>query len=227
MKRKIQTVNGKLQENDRKRLARQFLSESNCIPIVDVSGSDLTVTGRNHWFRWLGRFKTYPGSYQHSTRQIELGKDWAANVVEPKGCVFYWDSVGFCVFRRSDGLDYHPTRRECGAKNFVTLVRKGLAEKYKMNLAWRKNNQETIRFEKIYQKEAPKCRVTLDDSRKAGNCTEGSLNFAQRFLHLNREEILQGGYLYHISAAKLLATKDSRAEKAVRVAFKRETMVCI
>jgi hypothetical protein len=35
-----------------------------------------TMIGRKHYFRWLGKWKTAPGSYQHSTRKLLVGAKW-------------------------------------------------------------------------------------------------------------------------------------------------------
>ena len=213
--KKIQTtVDGKLQEKDRIRLARKFSNESNNIPIVHIDGYDLIVSGGYHWFRWLGRFKSYPGSYQPSTRQINLGKNWGNGIKLPKGCSFYWDSLGFCVVRNSDKMEYHPTRRECGSLNFVSLVRKGLSDNYKKRLEFSRKNKEMLSYKKLFDRESLSTRVTLHDSIKAGNCIEGSLKFAEKYFGLIRSEIIDGGYLFSISGKKLikLVTKEQNVQ---------------
>lgn len=48
-------------------------------PVELVDGDDSpAVVGNGYWFRWLGKWKTARGSYQASTRRIEVGADWLA-----------------------------------------------------------------------------------------------------------------------------------------------------
>jgi hypothetical protein len=66
-------------------------------------------------------------------------------------------------------MDYHPEDADWTAKDFATRVRKAMAAN------WAKRREA---------KRAAK-QAALDDSRRAGNCVEGSLAFAERKLHFS------------------------------------------
>lgn len=73
-------------------------------------------------------------------------------------------------------------------------------------------------------------RVTLEDSRRAGNCVEGSLAFAERKLGMSREEIVVAGHLFSVPANRLIAVANGdlpRIEAAIKIAWLRETTVSI
>lgn len=145
----------------------------------------------------------------------------------PKGMFFGRDDNGLVLRRQSDGMDYHPTTEDLQSKKFAALVRSKMAENFKKRLAAKKLEKQNILYEKIFQQDIKNTMVTLNDSRKAGNCIEGSLSFAERRLNIPREEILKGGFIFKINAKRLIQTGDERAIKAVRVAWNRETTVCI
>ncbi|MDE2020512.1 MAG: hypothetical protein KGJ13_09275 [Patescibacteria group bacterium] len=71
--------------------------------------------------------------------------------------------------------------------------------------------------------------MTLEDSRRAGNCVEGTLAWCERTLGLTRQEILDGGYLFSLPAAQILAANGGQpgVERAVKAAWVRETTVSI
>jgi hypothetical protein len=69
---------------------------------------------------------------------------------------------------------------------------------------------------------------TINRTLAAGNCVEGSLVYAERRLHIPREEIIRGGYLFSVPALRLLATNGhDGVQRAVRAAWLRETTVSI
>ena len=145
----------------------------------------------------------------------------------PKGYVFERDHNGLMLLRESDGMDYHFSAEELAAKNFITLVKNKIAENYNKRIQQKRQEKEQKRLEKIFQKDIPTTSVTFFDSRKAGNCVEGTLNFAEKRLGISREEIIKGGFLFKVSAEKLMKTGELRAIAAVKAAWQRETMVCI
>lgn len=148
----------------------------------------------------------------------------------PKGCKFERDDNGPLVRRLSDGLDYHPTTSELKAPNFAARIRAGLAATFTARAEARKMAKNQEREAKIFAREIKSTRVTLSDSRRAGNCVEGTLAFAERKLGVSRVDILAAGYLFSVPAPKLLAVANgdkSRVDAAVRIAWNRETTVCI
>lgn len=177
---------------------------------------------------------TYTPTYQSSVRVYRSGKTvelWQScrmvrRVTAPAGLRFGSDKLGVRIIA-PDGTDYHPTVQEWRATNFAAVIRAALTAKRKAIRAAAAATRETARIAAIRERQMATARVTLDDSRRAGNCVEGSLVFAERRLGMDRREIVAGGHLVHVSAAKLLVTGDHRARRAVEVAWQRETMVCI
>ena len=113
-------------------------------------------------------------------------------VVAPAGLVFTHDANGILLRRVSGGMDYHPEDADWTAKDFATRVRKAMAANWaKRREAKRAAKQaaldaaEAARVAAIRECELATTRVTLDDSRRAGNCVEGSLAFAERKLHFS------------------------------------------
>jgi hypothetical protein len=113
-------------------------------------------------------------------------------IVAPAGLVFTHDANGILLRRVSDGMDYHPEDADWTAKDFATRVRKAMAANWaKRREAKRAAKQaaldaaEAARVAAIRECELATTRVTLDDSRRAGNCVEGSLAFAERKLHFS------------------------------------------
>jgi hypothetical protein len=145
----------------------------------------------------------------------------------PAGMIFAHDSNGVLVRRLSDGMDYHPTYADWRAKNFATVIRKTMATNYSVRLAAKRTEREIARNQKIFDREIKSTRVTLEDSRRAGNCIEGSLQFAESRLGLTRQQVLDGSYLFSVSAPRLMREKNERALAAVKIAWNRETTVSI
>lgn len=154
--------------------------------------------------------------------------------VAPKGLSFGMDANGVLLRRSTDAMDYHPTGEDWRARNFAARVRSGMAANLVLRRAQNqaeknaaKDKQEAARVEKIKAREIANTRVTLRDSRQAGNCIEGSLVFAEKKLGLTRAEILAGDYLFSVSAARLMRSNDAAAKRAIEVAWKRETTISI
>jgi hypothetical protein len=90
--------------------------------------------------------------------------------------------------------------------------------------------KESARIEAIFARELATVRVTMDDSRRAGNCIEGSLVFAERKLGIDRESVLKSRHLFSVPAPVLLRHSNEdkpRVNAAIRQAWMRETTVCI
>lgn len=144
----------------------------------------------------------------------------------PSGLKFAQDGEGVKLIAR-DGTDYHPTREEWTSSRFAGMVREKLTTKRAAARAASVLEREQERTELVFQRDLSTTRVTLDDSRRAGNCVEGSLAFAERRLGMSRSDILDGRWLVSVSASRLAKTGDARAMSAVRSAWSRETTVSI
>lgn len=152
----------------------------------------------------------------------------------PKGMQFCPDEYGIALRRLSDGMEFHPTAEDFEAPNFATRCRKAMTANWrarrkaaKAAKIQAKADKEQARLHAIREREIAKCRVTLYDSQKAGNCIEGSLRFAETRLHLDRNSILAAPWLVTVSAAKLLAMGEPKAKAAAIQAWMRETTISI
>lgn len=137
---------------------------------------------------------------------------------------------GLCLVRQFDKMDYHPTVADMQSPRFASVVREAMARNYAARLAAKREARRQARFEDRFQRDLATTRVTLHDSRRAGNCIEGSLRFAERKLGLDRGSILAAGHLFTVPAKRLLAVANGETEqamRAVRAAWNRETTVCI
>ncbi len=137
---------------------------------------------------------------------------------------------GLCLIRESDGMDYHPTTADLQARDFSRRCRAAMSANYTARLNAKREAKRTTRWERQFTRDLATTRVTLHDSRRAGNCIEGSLRFAERKLGIAREAIIAGGHLFTVPAKRLLALANGetdRAMAAVRAAWTRETTVCI
>lgn len=192
---------------------------------------------------YRGKFKGWKGSkiyadyssrvrYTSDGRTARLIQSGEMGPVIPAPAGMRWgsDSNGVKLVRISDGMDYHPTLEDYRAKDFASRVRKAMARNYLARHATAKSVKEAARFEKIFGRESGSCIVTLEDSRRAGNCVEGTLRFAERKLKCDRSAILAAKHLFGVRASQLRAHANGdaqRAEAAIRQAWMRETTVCI
>jgi hypothetical protein len=95
--------------------------------------------------------------------------------------------------------------------------------------AWEKQDQHA-KVEKIFLRDLPTTRVTLSDSRRAGNCVEGTLRFAETKLGIDRAAAISGGHLLTVPASLVMAKANGQSEHARRAcyaAWLRETTVSI
>lgn len=221
-----------------KRAVRKICGEHTNCPVTETEGKSAPKSAGSYY--WKTNFVAHGGRfrkilYTPSSRRVEVGKEWDA--IAPKGCFFRMDYKGIAVIRTSDGMDYHPSANDFRAPNFATVVREGMAENFKRRAAQRKVEKQAARTakekaarEKMIARDLRNTRVTLDDSRKVGNCVEGTLAFCERKLGLSREEILSGGYMLTVSADRLAARANGDIERvnaAIYRAWIRETTVCI
>ena len=199
-------------------------------------------------YPYIGRYKTYPKYINnvfipsfaiisenlltiHSTGSPEK------SLRSPKGMIFQSDDLGIKLVRLSDGMEYHPSRGEFFEKNFAEIIRTEMAANFKRRAfaakaekVAAKNKREADRIERIFKRDLKTTRVTLDDSRKAGNCVEGTLRFCEAKLKLNREAIIAGQHLLSVSAERILAVANGStnlAMNACKRAWLRETTVMI
>lgn len=136
----------------------------------------------------------------------------------PKGTEF--DIDGSLILTSDFNCEYHPTLGDIKSKNFGFRIIKNIKE----NQVKRKN---VLRLKIIKERELSKTWVSLDDSRAAGNCIEGSLNFISKNFGIGWEDVLNAKWLFSIKANRLLHFPDNRVKNAINKAYERETMICI
>jgi len=141
----------------------------------------------------------------------------------PEGYRFDWDQLGIKIVRDADGRDYHPANPLIPADEWVLNMQ--LLDQLRDSQEQRKLDQDKHRA--LFLADARNTRVTLQDSRRAGNCAQGSLMFAQQRLGLSDPASYNGLNAPGVRADVLLRTRDERAEAAARVAWERETIVQI
>jgi hypothetical protein len=132
-----------------------------------------------------------------------------------------------CVVRLTDKIDFHFLLEILLDKDFRGQIRRELARKYKNSIQVRKAAKAALSIQQLFDRQVKSTYVSIEDSRRAGNCIEGSLTFAERRLRLDRDDIINGRWLYTVSARRLLATGDERALNAVKCAWLRETTISI
>jgi hypothetical protein len=202
------------------------------VVIIKNSWQKPKTEGHGYYFTTPGGKRIYhpssygwPMVYHGSTLHVTVGAKWIARVRRnlenpPKGMRWTRDNGKICLIRKTDKMDFHPSYDSLSSKNFVTFVRKEMAKNYSLRL-------QTRRLEKIQNAQLSGCRVLLEDSRRAGNCVEGSLQFAEKRLNLSREQILAAPFLGGVSGARLLATGNENARRATLCAWERETTISI
>jgi len=232
---------------------RAAASIGNCGQRTNVSTGSPQVYGKAHQARrekihYKGRYRGYSGWFLYQDYQSCVGISRSGRsaviirecvlvrrIIAPAGMLFRNDSNGFFLQRVTDKMDYHLTPEDWDAKNFATRVRTAMSKNYLARQAEKrsakvaaKDAKEASRIEAIKAREIGATRVTLDDSRRAGNCVEGSLRYAETRLQIDRETIINNGYLFSVRASRLLATNgDTGVKRAVNAAWLRETTVTI
>lgn len=216
-------------------IARRFVGETMSnrqVNIVPKSSSPPKLKGHGYYFTTLGgkpiahpNAYGWPMTYHHSTYYVEVGEKWIKKIQKrlenpPKGMKWRRDSNGIFAERITDKMDFHIRLSDFARNDLNSYIRKSMARNYSLRLQTRKE-------EKIKNEQLASCRVLLEDSRRAGNCLEGTLVFAEKRLGLNREMILAAPHFIGVNGINLLTTNDSRARAAVIEAWKRETTVCI
>ncbi len=205
------------------------------------------VTQKTSW-PYKGKMKKYPkntnvasitsyATISESMITVHSALHEEKTILAPSGMVFAHDQSGVFLRRLSDGMDFHPQTEDYFRKPFASFVREQMAinfrrraETRKKEKADKRNKNESAMVEKLFLRDLPNTRVTLADSRQAGNCVEGSLSFAERKLGVSRDEILNGAYLFSLPADRVLKSANGQTDqamRAVRRAWMRETAVCI
>lgn len=137
-----------------------------------------------------------------------------------------WDVDGSIIQSSNFAIEYHPTLEDMMAKDFGRRVISGLRSAKilrEKNLLLRESQLE---YQRIMDREIDMTRVNLEDSRKSGNCLEGSLRYAERVLKTSRESILTAPWLVHFPVSSLDTNKEE-CRRAIRQAWLRETTVMI
>ena len=141
----------------------------------------------------------------------------------PKGFWFTREH-GAVVIHHKRG-DYHPETLWA----LFSMAPETLVEHVMLNIE--KQERERARQEQekrnmaLFMADLKNTRVTMQDSRRAGNCAEGSRLFAAR-LGYSLEHV-NGLNSPGIQASVLVRSGDERAKRAAFVAWERETQISI
>jgi len=136
----------------------------------------------------------------------------------PNKCFFGADHYGLYVMDRRTGVEYHPSAGEMLDVKFTEIMRN------KLDVAIERRLIKIVMLEKRSQL-ITNCCVTLQDSRRAGNCTVGSLSFARN----NGAEFdsISAPWMISLPGRIVNRSTDPRAIRALDCAIQRETLVCI
>ena len=129
--------------------------------------------------------------------------------------------------KKNSKMDYHFNSHHITAPNGRRTMVKSLKANWLLKKTAERKEKDAKKLDKIFNRDLKTTRVTLCDSQRAGNCVEGSIIFAEKFLKISREMIVNGKHLLTVAAHRLIATGDERAARAARVAWQRETLVSI
>lgn len=130
------------------------------------------------------------------------------------------------LVRDSDGADYHPLPDEMrdAPATWVPKLEANAIRRAEIEARLASENSD------FRAKYSANTMVTLDDSRRAGNCVEGSLQFAERKLKLSRDEVLSARHLFAVPAERLMRVANgdaARVKLAIVRAWERETTITI
>lgn len=190
-------------------------------------------------FRYGGRASRYQGFEYHPayTSFLSVNNKYQAvysygfegemknrNLTAPKG--MEWDKDGSLVFSSDFLGEYHPTYEDLIAPNFAIRCRNAAKENYQKRIAIDKERRQSDKWNFLLEEHLDSVAVTLIDSRRAGNCDGGSLDFASR-LGINPKTARSAPWMVSLPSKVLLRTKNSLAERACLMACWRETVVSI
>jgi hypothetical protein len=134
------------------------------------------------------------------------------NVTRKAPAGLYWshDKDGLKLIRRTDGMDYHPTREDLHARDFAARIRRTMAANYRRRALVRRLGSEQAVTD--YLLRSNRRRVSLRAiSRAAGNCAAGTESFLARLGIANRERATAGA-VYRL--AKLKGEADNQLFRA-------------
>jgi hypothetical protein len=215
---------------------RNWLAARACSKVVQLGDVEVDA------FQYRGRYKGYPGSnfvpVYTSFLRIEnrfqatytcgfAGEMKSRNLRAPVG--MEWDHDG-SIIAFDLRVEYHPTSDDLLARDFGARVRRALAEARKYRAEVDARIRENEMEQRRYDDQSDNVMVTLADSRRAGNCVEGSLRFAECKLRVDREMVLNAAHLFMVPAFRLRSVANGErmmVERAVRCAWERETAVQI
>lgn len=149
--------------------------------------------------------------------------DVVEKMILPEGFFWFKDCMGLGI-KDNEGIDYHPywTR-------YITV--EDILNGYVNNKQRRLNQLQEAHTRNLLKRDLDNTFVNLEDSRRAGNCVEGSLVFAEQRLGLSREDVLAGQHLIQVRASRIFKDNgynyDIRGNTACYQAYLRETTVSI
>jgi len=151
------------------------------------------------------------------------------HLIAPKGFIFAADNLGVSLQSKSNPKKNFYFNSDDVLFNGVKGMLFNLRENWEKQKNARKLELEKQYHQKIFEREINSTRVNLQDSRCAGNCIEGTLNWVKQRLGIDRDTIMDGSYLFSVPAKKLLplANDDARVKKSINMAWMRETLVSI
>ncbi len=147
----------------------------------------------------------------------------------PKGYIFATDSLGIKLQSKTNPKkDFHFNSDHVTFGGISFILKELRSNWDKHRTAYRAAVQQKY-FDKIFQREIGSTLVNLGDSRRAGNCIEGTLAWVEKKLGIERKTVLENDYLFSVPAKRLLplAQEDYRVNNAIKSAWNRETMVMI
>lgn len=219
-------------------IVRYFASEGgqNSVSVLFVDKKNKTPEAfgsRGGWYTRGGTPINHPSAYSSKgwsnmvyrtcERMINVGIGWLRGKT-PKGMTWYSTVDGPVLIRDSDGMEYHPRVYDASKTNFISFVRRQMAKNWKLRLETRKIETKIKNDRNIF--------ITLLDSRKAGNCVQGTLNFAKNRLHLSEKEVVDAPWLVQVPSRLALRVAQSEFERsrviaATKQAWLRETAISI
>lgn len=149
--------------------------------------------------------------------------DVVKKFILPNGWVWKKDELGICAVDTEE-VDYHPYWTQNITIEHILQGHAENKEKRKLELV---KKAEKEQFELLFKRDVKNTYVLLEDSRRVGNCVEGTLQWAENRLKISRDEILACPHLFRVNANLLFCSGDSRAILAAKSAYQRETTISI
>lgn len=187
-----------------------------------VNGSWRTIQFADH----RATVEQYCRAENNGTRLAvyRLGKRTSKAV--PNGYTMRSDArESLCLYRDSDGMDYHPSDAEIRSFDFAGMIA-SMERNARLRAEQRQRADHLEQLASLFERDARNTLVTLPDSRLAGNCVEGTLQFAERH-GISREQAIQAPWLVGIRGDIILRSNNDRALAAALKAVERETLISI